>query len=169
MYSYVEPISITPFTKKAIERYLGLYLATMIRHTRDKFIDRKSASLISEMSDDDITGLINELLQEFEFKKQSLGQFDILIQNLLKDENINQIKLWIQEALYDWKNREDELDNQTDLVFSRATNRANQQRRQEQLYEDIDAYENTIHSKKWQVPMSLRVIEPEAAIKINSI
>jgi hypothetical protein len=37
------------------------------------------------------------------------------------------------------------------------------------LYVDIEAYEGTIHSKKWQVPMSLRVIEPEAAIKINSI
>ena len=83
--------------------------------------------------------------------------------------NINQIKLWIKEALYDWKNREDSLDDQTDLVFSRATNRANQQRRQEQLYVDIDAYENKIYSKKWQVPMSLRVIEPEAAIKIKSI
>jgi hypothetical protein len=40
---------------------------------------------------------------------------------------------------------------------------------QEQLYVDIEEYEGNIHSKKWQVPMSLRVIEPEAAIKINSI
>lgn len=169
MYSYVEPISITPFTKKAIERYLGLYLATMIRHTRNEFVDRKSAMFISEMSDEDIKGLINELLIEFEFKKESLGKFETVIQNLLKDENINQIKLWIEEALCDWKDRKDGLDGQTDLVFSRATNRANQQRRQKQLYVNIDAYENTIHSKKWQVPMSLRVIEPEAAIKINSI
>jgi hypothetical protein len=169
MYSYVEPISITPFTKKAIERYLGLYLATMIRHTRDEFVDRKSASLISEKSDEEITVLINELLEEFELKKESLGQFDKLIQNLLKDENINQIKLWIKEAFEDWINLEESLNHQTELVFSRATNRANQQMSQEQLYVDIDAYENTIHSKKWQIPMSLRVIEPEAAIKINSI
>ena len=27
MYSYVEPISITPFTKKAVDRYLSLFLA----------------------------------------------------------------------------------------------------------------------------------------------
>ena len=40
---------------------------------------------------------------------------------------------------------------------------------QEQLYVDIEEYEGNIHSKKWQVPMSLRVIEPEAAIKINSL
>lgn len=163
MYSYVEPISITPFTKKAIERYLGLYLATMIRHTRNEFVDRNSASLISEMSDEDITVLINELLQEFEFKKESLGQFDTLIQNLLKDENINQIKEWLAIALEEWKVLQDGLDDKTELVFTRA------KKNQKQLYVDIDAYEETKHSKKWQVPMSLRVIEPEAAIKINSI
>lgn len=169
MYSYVEPISITPFTKKAIERYLGLYLATMVRHTRNDFVDRKSASHISELSDEQVTILLNNLVQEFEFKKRSLNEFDSLVQNLLKDENISQIKVWIKEALEEWKNLDDGLDSQTDLVFTRATNRANQQRRQEQLYVDIEAYEGTIHSKKWQVPMSLRVIEPEAAIKINSI
>lgn len=169
MYSYVEPISITPFTKKAIERYLGLYLATMVRHTRNDFVDRKSASHISELSDEQVTVLLDKLVHEFEFKKSSLNEFDSLVQNLLKDENISQIKIWIKEAIEDWKNLDDGLDSQTDLVFTRAANRANQQRIQKQLYVDIEAYEGTIHSKKWQVPMSLRVIEPEAAIKINSI
>lgn len=169
MYSYVEPISITPFTKKAIKRYLGLYLATMIRHTRNEFTNRNSANAISILTDDEIKELINNLMCYFEIKKDKLDSFDSLIQNLLKDENLNQIKVWLAVAIDEWKNREDELDNQTDLVFSRATKRANQQRGQEQLYVDIDAYEGTIHSKKWQVPMSLRVIEPEAAIKINSI
>ena len=37
----------------------------------------------------------------------------------------------------------------------------------EKLTVNIDEYEGNIHSEKWQVPMSLRVIEPEAAIKIN--
>jgi hypothetical protein len=169
MYTYVEPISITPFTKKAIERYLGLYLATMIRHTRNEFTNRNTASVISQMSDEDLRGIVNDLLQYFKSKKSKLDNFDSLIQNLLKDENINQIKVWLEEALEEWKILERSLDEQTDLVFSRATNRANQQRRQEQLYVDIEAYEGNIHSKKWQVPMSLRVIEPEAAIKINLI
>jgi hypothetical protein len=39
---------------------------------------------------------------------------------------------------------------------------------QEQLYVDIDEYEGNIHSKDWQVPQSLRLIEPEAVIKIKS-
>jgi len=169
MYSYVEPISITPFTKKAIERYLGLYLATMIRHTRDEFTNNNNAKDIVDLTDDMTSELVSDVMSYFELKKTKLDSFDSLIQNLLKEENLNQIKIWLIDALFDWKNRRDELDNQTDLVFSRATNRVNQQRRQEQLYVDIDAYENSIHSKKWQVPMSLRVIEQEAAIKINSI
>jgi hypothetical protein len=55
------------------------------------------------------------------------------------------------------------------LVFNNKKNAPNQARSQEQLYVDIEEYEGNIHSDKWQVPMSLRVIEPEAAIRINSI
>jgi len=51
-------------------------------------------------------------------------------------------------------------------VFNNKAQKSNQP--QEQLYVDIDEYEGNIHSEKWQIPMSLRVIEPEAAIKINS-
>ena len=52
------------------------------------------------------------------------------------------------------------------FVFSNKSKRTNAN--QEQLYVELDAYEGDIHSKKWQIPMSLRVIESEAAIKINS-
>lgn len=169
MYSYVEPISITPFTKKAIERYLGLYLATMIRHTRVEFTNRKSANNISNLSESDIENLIFDLTKYFHVKKDKLDSFNALIQNLLNDENLTQISTWLLEALDEWSNLKDNLDSQTDLVFNRAANNVTQQRRQKQLYVDIDAYEGSIHSKKWQVPMSLRIIEPEAAIKINLI
>ena len=32
-YSYVEPISVTPFASKAMERYLAMFLSVMIRHS----------------------------------------------------------------------------------------------------------------------------------------
>lgn len=32
LYYYVEPISITPFSPKAVEKYMPLYMATIIRH-----------------------------------------------------------------------------------------------------------------------------------------
>lgn len=168
MYSYVEPISITPFTKKSVERYMGLYLATMIRH-KTKFTERDSARNITSISNDELFLIISKMTAYFDNRKKRLSNFDKLINNLLKEENVTQIKQWIEEAFKEWKELEESLGNSTDLVFNRKRNVANQARKQEQLYVDIEEYEGNIHSKKWQVPMSLRVIEPEAAIKINSI
>lgn len=169
MYSYVEPISITPFTKKAIDRYLGLYLATMIRHTLGKFTNRESADLISELTIEDIEKITDDLILYFKHKQKALSKFDTFIQNILQDENIELIKSWIAEAIKEWEELNNKLDNNSELVFNWAVNRNNQTIKQKQLYVDIDAYENSIDSKKWQIPMSLRVIEQEAAIKINLI
>ena len=165
MYSYVEPISITPFTQKAVERYMGLYLATMIRHTT-RFTERLSANEISTISDAELTAMILGLTQYFEERKARLSLFDSLVSNLLKDENIIQIKKWIEDAFSEWKEESNKTlaENKT-FVFNNKSVRSIPP--QEQLYVDIEEYEGNIHSKKWQVPMSLRVIEPEAAIKIN--
>jgi hypothetical protein len=167
MYSYVEPISITPFTQKAVERYLGLYLATMLRH-RTRFTDRLSASDISKISETELTQIISVLTDYFEERKVRMNKYDSLISNLLKNENVEQIKIWIKEAFYEWKEESNKTlrDNKT-FVFNNKSARSTPP--QEQLYVDIEEYEGNIHSEKWKVPMSLRVIEPEAAIKINSI
>lgn len=167
MYSYVEPISITPFTQKAVERYMGLYLATMLRH-RTRFTERLSASEISKISEKELSNIISELTDYFEKRKDRMNTYDTLISNLLKNENVEQIKRWIQDAFSEWKEESNRTleDNKT-FVFNNKSARSTPP--QEQLYVDIEEYEGNIHSKKWQVPMSLRVIEPEAAIKINSI
>mgnify|MGYP000450752297 CR=1 FL=1 len=97
-----------------------------------------------------------------------MSGYNNLISNLLKQENFDQIKRWIEEAFKEWKKESNRnlTDNKT-FVFNNKSARSTPP--QEQLYVDIEEYEGNIHSKKWQVPMSLRVIEPEAAIKINSI
>jgi hypothetical protein len=167
MYSYVEPISITPFTPKAVERYMGLYLATMIRH-RTRFTERISASEISMITETELSNIISELTLYFEERKGRMNTYDSLIRNLLKQENVEQIKVWIQEAFSEWKEESNKtLANNKNFVFNNKSARSIPP--QEQLYVDIEEYEGNIHSKKWQVPMSLRVIEPEAAIKINPI
>lgn len=167
MYSYVEPISITPFTQKAVERYMGLYLATMIRHTT-RFTERVSASQISSIPETELSDIVSDLTSYFEDRKKRMSGYDNLISNLLKEENIVQIKSWIEDAFLEWKEESDKnfADNKI-FVFNNKSARATSP--QEQLYVDIEEYEGNIHSKKWQVPMSLRVIEPEAAIKINSL
>jgi len=167
MYSYVEPISITPFTQKAVERYMGLYLATMIRHTT-RFTERVSACDISSITEIELTEMVSGLTKYFEYRKIRLSSYGNLISNLLKDENITQIKRWIEEAFLEWKIESNKnLSNNIVFVFNNKSAKSTPP--QEQLYVDIEEYEGNIHSKKWQVPMSLRVIEPEAAIKINSL
>lgn len=171
MYSYVEPISITPFTQKAVERYMGLYVATMIRHTQPQFVERNSADIISRIGEVELQHIIADITHYFDERKLRISQpnFGRVVANLLKEENIHQIKKWVIEAFDDWINLKDNLGSTTDLVFNNKKNLPSQQRKQEQLYVDIEEYETNIHSKKWQVPMSLRVIAPESAIKINSL
>ena len=166
MYSYVEPISITPFTSKSVSRYLGLYLATMLRHTTD-FVERASASNISSLTDTDVNHIIRQLTTNFDNRINKNKIYDKEIQNLLKPKNLEFIKTWIYKAFIEWKTEASKAlaDNKT-FVFSNKSTRTNAN--QEQLYVELDAYEGDIHSKKWQIPMSLRVIESEAAIKINS-
>lgn len=167
MYSYVEPISITPFTQKAVERYMGLYLATMLRH-RTRFTERDSARDISTISETELSDLTSELTDYFEKRKDRMNTYESLISHLLKNENVEQIKRWIQEAFSEWKEESNKnLADNKDFVFNNKKDKKGTV--VEQLYVNIEEYEGNIHSKKWQVPMSLRVIEPEAAIKINTI
>ena len=167
IYSYVEPISITPFTKSALDRYLGLYLATLLRH-KTRFVDRNSAKDISHLQKHQISKLIEKLVIYFEKRKSFLNKSRVneLVKNLLRDNDIEAIHKWVEEAILDWEEYNDEVQaNDSTLVFSRKS--PNSKITQEELYVDIDEYEENIHSPKWKIPMSLRVIEPEAALKIE--
>lgn len=167
MYSHVEPISITPFTRKAVNRYMALFLATILRHT-EKYADRSSARDISAVDDVALGMLIQRVINHFEVRKKNLLEYDITISNLINDVDLDYIKEWIKEAVEDWKNRSENVQiGGKVLVFKDAT--MNARIPQEQLYVDIDEYENNIHSEKWRMPLSLRVIEPEAAIHIKPI
>jgi hypothetical protein len=168
MYSHVEPISITPFTKKAIERYLRLYVAVMVRHFY--YPNRNSASEIVNLTEESYQEIINSLVKYFRDRKERLQNNHNVpetIKKLLQEEDIFVIETWIKEALDDWYQRAQEFSgNSSTLVFNNKVDKANPP--QEQLYVDIDEYEQNIHSKKWQIPLSLRVVDPEAAIDIKS-
>lgn len=167
MYSYVEPISITPFTEKAVNRYLGLYFATILRHTINRFVGRNSADNINTLSEADYKQIVDSIVDYFHIRSKRMEkQFSGTILDLLKEKNVNYIKRWIEEAFVEWKNLKSGIDSRSILVFNNKSEQSNPS--QEQLYVDIEEYDGNIHSEKWQIPMSLRVIEPEAAIKIYS-
>jgi hypothetical protein len=161
MYSYVEPISITPFTKKALERYLPLYIATIVRH-RGGFPQRTSAntSLVGAKRIE----LVDKLITYFKVRHAHLKSLDVenTIKKLLEDENLVQIDRLVNEAIDAWNEEFIKAsENNQSLVFN--YNRA----KQRQLYVDINEYQDNIHSSLWRIPQSLRVVDPEAVIHIN--
>lgn len=168
MYSYVEPISITPFTWKALERYLPLYIATIIRHMGG-FEDKMAAN--TPITDHIRKHLTDLLLRYFKERKESLHKLtdiDTSLKQLLDDDNIGNIKKLVDRAINDWNTAYNKANaDDADLVFSDKYNTSTSARGQEQLYVEMDAYEGSIHSGLWRVPQSLRVVDPEAVIRIE--
>lgn len=162
MYSYVEPISITPFTKKAVDKFMPLYVATIVRHLIKEFANRNSARDITE---DKVENIVNRCVYYFESRQYRLeNQTDQTINKLLSSTDLDYIKEWIVTAVKDWlygKNTSEGLN----LVFKNAnTGNADGE---VNLYSPINNLNIKRYQEKWQVAMSLRNIEPTAVIHIN--
>jgi len=156
MYSYVEPISITPFTNKAVDKYLSLYIGTMVRHLCDeKFADTNGAGTINES---DVSTIKTSLMSYF---KERISKWetsdDIDIKNILKEENLIYISEYIDIALQQWLTLKDKSGS---LRYKKYQQR-------DYLYNeegDLSDNEDTSH---WKISGSLRVIEPNSVIKIK--
>jgi superfamily II DNA/RNA helicase len=169
MYSYVEPISITPFTRKALERYLSLYIATILRHTISQYVDRGGASVI--LSENEKKDLTNTLGQYFK-NRERLMQNDTLIKDVIKEllteDNLANIDALIQQAIDEWQQEKAvTLEAGFDLVFNNKATNIRNRNPQKQLYVDMDEYSDNIHSELWRIPQSLRVVDPEAVIHVE--
>ncbi|WP_313263592.1 helicase-related protein [Sphingobacterium sp.] len=164
MYSYVEPISITPFTKKSIDRYMGLFLATYLRHQFPALASRKSAK---NFSSEYRLLVVEQVKNFFESKRKRILEIDKDLGTLLSEKNIEYVLKWVHGALDDWEKLITECGDSIDLVFNNVVAKAIIP--EQSLYVDLEEYDWNPNSSKWQIPMSLRVIEPEAAISIKVI
>lgn len=164
MYSYVEPISITPFTKKSVDKFMPLYLATVVRHFFADFANRNSANNITQKD----AGLIENFCISYFAKRQIrlANDTEKAIRELLSEEDLNYIKEWIKSAINSWVlGKSLSNSDKIDLVFKNANvGRADGEA---DLYSPLNNLNIKEYQKKWQVAMSLRNIEPTAAIHIN--
>ena len=168
LYYYVEPISITPFSKKSVCKYLPLYNAAMIRHHYDTLANPENASALTTQMQNTIK---NEMYVYF---RERLGRTQKLsreLKELLTEELEEFIELFIEEALNKWQWM---VDNQQigeySLRYSGSDNlnaNVRQRVKWKDLFLALDAYMDDDAENMWAVPMSLRTVESEAVLNIK--
>jgi hypothetical protein len=164
MYSYVEPISITPFTKKSVDKFMPLYLATVVRHFFEDFANRNTANNIDQPNADDI---IEFCIAYFQNRKDRLGSHsEVAIRHLLSEPDLQYIKGWIKSAIESWISGRDFADAE-DLVLVFKNANSGRADGELDLYSPLNNLNIKEYQKKWQVPMSLRNIEPTAIVHVN--
>jgi len=164
MYSYVEPISITPFTKKAVDKFMPLYVATIVRHFCEGFANRNTANNITQ---NDVGNIIGRCISYFETRQNRLSSHpDKAIRELLSESDLNYISKWVVSAINSWLFGKDKASTDNlELVFKNANvGRADGEA---DLYSPLNNLNIKEYQQKWQVAMSLRNIEPTAVIHIN--
>ena len=161
LYYYVEPISITPFSKKSVEKYFALFMASIIRHTFENLANGTDAHNINS---DGLKNKIHDMIMEYIDKRyrrtQSLG-FD-LQRGLLTEELKKNIESYVNEALEQWRTK---ATNQNNLRYKAWT--GGRSRRDPGLFIEPDAYEDQKEENLWVVPNALRIVEPEAVLHVK--
>lgn len=158
LYFYVEPISITPFSQKSIEKYLPLYLATIIRHSFRELADRNGAASIKGR--DLKAQIVNKVSQYFDKRFARTSILDsTLEQGLLTEDLKEYIIHFVDEAVTQWNELANAYDN---LVYSK-----NNRTLEPALFTTPSDYDETKNDSFWTVPQSLRIVEPEAVLHIN--
>lgn len=156
LYYYVEPISITPFSHKAVEKYLPLFLGAYIRHLYPALADNNSAGNIDKAK---IKEIENQVKEYFVSRLKRTEKLSGLERELLTKDLLDYICLLVDEMMGQWINKKEESQN---LVYTKWGR--NQQTMP--LYSSLEDYDEIRQENKWKVPTALRILEPEAIIRI---
>jgi hypothetical protein len=164
-YSYVEPISVTPFASKALERYLAMYAIVMIRHNKDLgLMNNESARDINYDKIEIIINLIKSEIQEIydnankldgHLLKRTAG-VKSSVDGIISQEEVDDIDFKLNELLEKWIGLIDEKPQPVDLNYRIHENRL----RSLFINASDDNYPN-----HWKVSYSLREIGASAVIK----
>lgn len=153
MYYYVDPISITPYSPQAIEKYMPAVLAAIIRHEFPSLATDAEVNNISDSLKKQIQDRVHAIF--FNRMRSIQSNSNPLLRDLLTDEGLRHIDAFVEKALDEWIERNsviESFDNQ----------------RKKPLYLSLDAYEEEKATTSWSVPYSLRDIAESSVINIKN-
>ena len=163
-YSYVEPISVTPFASKAMERYLAMFLSVMIRHNSNLgLMNNADASNIDDNKIQQIKKLITAEIIEIETNANKLNTY---LQNRSSSVQSNVDGIISNEELLD-------LDNKVEILLDNWIKRLLESEPMPELFFRKDVKQNSLfitssdnnYPTHWKVGYSLREIDPSVVIK----
>lgn len=160
LYYYVEPISITPFSPKSVERFLPLYLAAIIRQTYEGLGNRKDAR---NMNSQVAIELKKDLKKYFDNRQQRSSMLNQQEASLLTSEMLRGIHYHIDKSIDIWlaaANRKG-----LNLVYY-ISMFGRKDPSEVALFASPEDFEGDSPEDKWLVPNALRVIEPESVIHV---
>lgn len=158
LYFYVEPISITPFSQKSIDKYLPLYLAAVIRHSFNSLAGNNNAAAINNKLEQQITKMVGDYFNNRYTRTNKLS--DPLEKGLLTQELKDYILKFVEDALAEWDKMAGVHHN--NLVYNSYGRNQNPA-----LFTSPSDYEEVKNDSAWVVPQSLRIVEPEAVLHIT--
>lgn len=164
LYFYVEPISITPFSRKSINKYLPLSLATIIRH---KEVNLQNPRQAIDITKKDLIELKKNLMEYFNERYDNTNMLtDEVLKELFRKTELNYIDNFIKDALDQWlelaKKTIEEVKN---LVYEENTY---SKKTGNHLFVNTEDYDDDKNESMWIVPNSLRIVEQEAVLKIKN-
>ncbi len=150
LYYYVEPISITPFSSKAIERYMPLLLGTITRHLIPELAGNQDAKNLT----DEQVKRVSIILYDYFHERLSRNRLetDSQLREVFTDESLANIQAFIAEAFSEWKEKQP-------AKYSYDKNA---------LYISTDSYDEEKESTHWVVPKSVRTVPAGSVIKVNN-
>lgn len=161
-YSYVEPISVTPFASKAMERYLAMFLSVMIRHSAKlglmnnldaASIDDSKIELIKKLIEDEIIEVKNNATKLDTFLKSKPAGVLSSVDGIITDDELIDLNNKLDNLLHLWISKLLGSEPLPNLGF-----RINKNPNESLFMTSSDA-------EHWKVGYSLREIDPSVVIK----
>jgi hypothetical protein len=164
-YSYVEPISVTPFANKALDRYFAMYLAVIIRHNTSlgllnnddaRTIDMQKIIAVKQKVTLSMRELFERALKLNEHLKNRTAGIRSNIEGIITEEELEDIDLQLDDLLVTrWLDRISGQDPGLDIKYRDAVSPSS-------LYAPRN---NEALDNNWNVKESLREIAPSVVIK----